>query len=113
MGRRAKETVVQSGVHIENTQPSESLSVKEADLKITPATHRLLPLFKKIDQKNYFTIEEYDRICLIVAGDKRRAIQRLILGIYQRAQKAKDGDEAHRARFLIALHEAEKLEENL
>ena len=110
MVRRARSTVVQ-------TSGSESVSTITVEtpsgLNLAPITQRLLPTFHKIDKSEYFSEEEFDRICLMTAGDVRRAIQRLILGIYQRALTKHDDAQVKRARLMISLHESNKLEENL
>ncbi len=82
-------------------------------MKLTPMTQRLLPTFQKIDKKEYFSEEEFDRICLLVAGDSKRAVQRLLLGLYQRALLKHDDAEVKRTRLMISLHEAGRLDENL
>jgi|PlaIllAssembly_1097288.scaffolds.fasta_scaffold50642_3 hypothetical protein len=119
MGRRARSTVISSEpvgefvpvVVYPAPEPKPEPAPPEAPL--IPAAIRYLKLFRKINTKGYFTDMEYNRICLIVAGDRRRILQRLLIGLYQRAQQHHDGAEASRARLLMSLHDAGRLEENL
>jgi hypothetical protein len=81
--------------------------------KMIPAAVRLYPLYKKMDIKRFFSDEEFNKICLMVSGDPRRVIQRILAGIYQRAQDKRDAEEVKRARLLLSLHESGQLIQNL
>jgi hypothetical protein len=81
--------------------------------KMIPAALRLYPLYKKMDTKRFFSDEEFNKICLMVSGDPRRVIQRVLAGVYQRAQKKKDSEEVKRVRLLLSLHESGQLLKNL
>jgi hypothetical protein len=82
-------------------------------IDLVPAARRLYQTFRKIDHKKYYSDEEFNAVCVLCAGDKRRILQRMLLGIYQRAFTHNDADEVHRSRLLLDLHESEVLEENL
>jgi hypothetical protein len=94
-------------------QPTTPTFVGSNQVELVPAAARLYPLYLKIDQKRFFTDAEFNTICVTVAGDKRRIIQRVLLGIYQRAFVKKDAEEVRRARLMMTLHEAELLEKDL
>lgn len=122
MGKRSHEIVVQQA-SVPFAPPQQATdfvatetpsSVQhEQERTLMPAAQIILPFFLKLNRKGYFTVEELERIVFIVGGNQRRALQKILLGIYQRSLIKKDDEEARRMRLLLSLHDSEKLEENL
>jgi hypothetical protein len=86
--------------------PAESVEEKITIPRgLAPSTRRNFRMFLKLDHKKYYSVAEFDRLCMMVGGDSRRMFQRLLLGINQRAFIVKDVREVKRTRFLLDLHE--------
>jgi hypothetical protein len=81
--------------------------------EIIPAARRNFTLFRKIDHREYYSLDEFNRICLVAGGNQRRIFQRLILGVQQRAQARRDVEEIKRARLMLDLHERGQLIKSL
>jgi hypothetical protein len=106
------------------TQPQSSIeaaveaSAPEAENFVCPSYFipsaiRLYPTYLKVDRKRLFSDEEFNKICKLVSGDPRRAIHRVLVGVYQRSHKLHDDAEIKRARLMLSLHESRSLTENL
>ena len=89
--------------------PAEFL---EYPFKIASA-HRHLTTFCQLGGHKYITPKEYERMCLVVAGDERRLIQRILLVLAQRAQLAGDVLTRDQVRLFTMLHEREALLKHL
>src|SRR5512139_2502003 len=82
-------------------------------LQMVPSALRNYEMYLRIDKKRFLSDEDFNRVCVVVAGDQRRIFQRVLLGIYQRAFECKDAEEVKRARLLLSLHERGALFQSL
>ena len=112
MARRARSIVVSTEVNEEKKEEKQPFQTT-MPYHLMATTVRLLPLFRKMDEGRYFTDLELDKVCKMVAGDERRAIQRVLIGLYQRALEKKDDEMVKKARMMISLHDSNRLKENL
>ncbi len=97
----------------EDQKQERDQTVNKKETKLTPAALRHYEVFRKIDIKHFLSDEEFNKVCLIVCGDRRRIFQRVLLGMYQRAHVKSDEEEIKRVRLLMALHERGVLLQNL
>lgn len=105
-------TPVSSSAPESASSPSIPTTI-EPGVDLTPVAKRLYPLYLKLDPKRFLSDADLNTVCRVVAGDKRRIIERVLLGVYQRAHLKKDYEEVKRSRLYLQLHEAEELEKNL
>lgn len=68
---------------------------------------------RRVDAAGLCTDEELEKICVITCGAKRRAVQRLLAGMHQRAMVLKDEPAARKVRTLIMLHDQDVLDQTL